>query len=236
MTPYSPRFALATVAAPLLAMALAACNAQPDAEASQAAATGTVGKAEPDADAQARSKALAIREKAQLDWLRKTLDNSAHAQVYEAALGQSLGRAAHCPSERCIAIGLSRRETRLNFAEGKPSRIPGLPFPSGQFVRDEAGFSGPVRIVPLIDGKAMLVVALSFKGRPSCALDGVMTRDEGTNTWTVASLEEGLPTLVLTPGDENTFSLSYAEAGRRPRQKDYCTPGTSIDGKYRLAG
>lgn len=234
MTPPALRFAPAFLAAPVLAIGLVACNAQPDARAEASASASA--KATPDAAALARSEALAQREQAQLAWLKKTLDVPAHAQVYEAAVGQSRGRAAHCPTQRCIETGLRRRETRLNFAEGKPARIPGLPFPSGQFSRDEAGFSGPVRIVPLIDGKAMLVIALSFKGRPSCTMDGVMTRDDGTNTWTVTSLDEGLPTMVLTPGDEKTFSLSYAEAGHQPYQVDYCTQGTSIDGKYRLAG
>ncbi len=223
------RFArlLATLAAPLLG--LSACEKAPDTQ-------SPAPKIEPSAEAKARSAALATREDAQLDWLKKTLDVPVHAEVYKAAVEQARTRAAHCPNEKCIETGLRRRQTRLDFAEGKPSRIPFLPFPNGHFAREEAGYTGTVRIVPLIDGKAMLVVALSFKGRPSCTLDGVMTRDDDKQTWTVASLEEGLPTLVMTPAGKDAFALSYAEAGHAPHEVDYCTTGTSIDGHYTLAG
>lgn len=225
------RFALipALLAPPLLG--LSACDAEPDTPAQAA----PMAKATPDAAAAAQAKMLAGREQGQLDWLKKTLDTPSHAQVYQAAIEQARGRAAHCPDARCITRALKRRETRLDFAEGKPARIPFLPFPTGQFARGESGYSGPVRIVPLIDGKAMLVISLSYKGRPSCTLDGVMSRDDDKQTWTVASLEEGLPMLVFTPSGNDAFELSYAEAGHQPSTVDYCTLGTSIDGRYTLA-
>lgn len=228
VTTVSRRFALllATLAG------LSACDKAPDAQAGASPAP----KIEPSTEAKARSAALTAREDAQLDWLKKTLDVPVHAEVYKAAVEQARTRAAHCPNEKCIETGLRRRQTRLDFAEGKPARIPFLPFPNGQFARAEEGYTGTVRIVPLIDGKAMLVVALSFKGRPSCTLDGVMTRDDDKQTWTVASLEEGLPTLVMTPAGKDAFALSYAEAGHAPHEVDYCTTGTSIDGHYTLAG
>lgn len=225
--------------APLLALPcmaliapLAACNPQPD----PAVHDGASLKAEPTAEAKARSAALATREKTQLAWLEKTLKTAAHAEVYKAALDQSLGRAAHCRSQRCIETGLRRREARLNFADGKATPIPRMPFPSGRFARKEAGYQGPVRIIPLIDGKAMLVVSLTVGGRPACALDGVMTRDENAETWTVTSLQQKMPRLVLTPGDERTFDLSYAFSPRRPGAPDYCAGSAKIDGTYTLEG
>ncbi|WP_285020980.1 hypothetical protein [Novosphingobium sp. fls2-241-R2A-195] len=231
MTMLPRRFALTLVslAAPLLA--LTACNPESDAGVEPPPAA----KIDPSPQAKTKAAELAKREDAQLAWLKTTLDKPEHAQVYSAAIGQARGRAEHCQDQHCINRALKRRESRLNFAEGKHARIPFLPFPSGQFARGEAGYSGPVRIVPLIDGKAMLVISLAFKGRRSCTLDGVMSRDDDKQTWTVASLEEGLPMLVFTPSGKDAFQLSYAEAGHQPHTDDYCTAGTSIDGRYTLA-
>lgn len=233
MLSHRPARIFSLLAAPL--MALSACSPDPVAQASSSPSS----RAEPSAAAKAQSAALAKREDALLGWLKQTLDKPTHADVYSAAIGQARGRAAHCPTQQCITRALRRREHRLNFAEGnagdeRRARIPFLPFPHGRFTRAEAGYTGPVRIVPLIDGKAMLVIALSFKGRPSCTLDGVMHRDENKQTWTVSSLEEGLPMLVFTPTGKDSFELSYAEAGHQPHSVDYCTTGTGIDGRYTL--
>ncbi|WP_159977851.1 MULTISPECIES: hypothetical protein [unclassified Novosphingobium] len=214
--------------APMLMVlaALTGCEAEPDANAAAAAPQRSRGD----------DAALVVREKAQTEWLKRTLETPGHAAVYEAALEQARGRADHCSTDRCRSVGQQRRDSRLDFAEGQAATVDNLPFESGQFARMETGFTGPVRIVPLIDGRAMLVVSLSFKGKPACALDGVMTKDDNGTNWTVSSLEEGLPTLVLKPRGDKAFDLAYADAGHQPNNTDYCGAGTAIDGRYTIAG
>lgn len=226
------RFPIASrlVLAALAPVVLAGCEAQPETSARAA------GMATTDPAIQARDAALTQREEAQLDWLKKTLEAPAHAEVYKAALEQARGRATHCSGDDCRRRALDRREARLDFADGKGAMRGAMPFGSGRFARAEGGYAGPVRIVPLMDGKAMLVVALTFKGRPACALDGVMMRDDGdAETWTVTSLDQDLPRLVLTPDGTDSFALSYADPGHQPYDTDYCGVGTSIDGRYAVA-
>lgn len=195
----------------------------------------------PTAKAPERSRgndaALIVRENAQIDWLKKTLAEPAHVEVYEAALEQARGRADHCPSDRCREIGQSRRDARLDFAEGQIASVDELPFDSGQFARSQAGYSGPIRILPLIDGRAMMVVSLSLGGKPACALDGVMTKDDKGETWTVASLDEGMPMLVLTPVGKTAFDIAYAYPKRQRAKNAYCVnKGASIEGRYAIPG
>ncbi|MFC3213128.1 hypothetical protein [Novosphingobium panipatense] len=212
--------------------ALAGCGTGPDASEPSGAAKEVSRPAAP--ELVAREADLRKREQAQLDWLKKTLDKPAHAAVYEAALQQARGRAGHCPDDRCHARALNRREARLDYADGKNSRMPNLPFGAGRFMRE--GYAGPVRLIPLIDGQAMLLVSLSAKGRPACALDGVIRRDDEKDSWTVTSLEEGEPMLVLKPAGKSAFDLSYTDPAQRRSTNPYCTGGASIEGRYTREG
>ncbi|SOB78713.1 hypothetical protein SAMN06297144_0177 [Sphingomonas guangdongensis] len=98
---------------------------------------------------------------------------------------------------------------------------------AGTFRRVEAGYGGAARISRR--GTALrLRIALSFKRRPTCDLDGVLLASpEG---YTVRSGDG--PVLILRPAG-NGFDLAYVDPAHRPWQVDYCLLGTGIDGHYR---
>lgn len=102
--------------------------------------------------------------------------------------------------------------------------------PAGEFRRDEAGYGGSARITGNGDARR-LVVALSFKGRPSCDLDGALT--PASDGYTVRTSDG--PALTLRPTGASGFDLSYSDPAHQPYQVDYCTLGTSIDGHYSAA-
>lgn len=166
-----------------------------------------------------------------LAWLREQAQEPGLAERYEQSIKARIERASLCQTDQCRTAAQTDRAAAAAFAAGRPARVEGLPFSGGVFVRKEADFSGPVRIVPLDGGSALLVIALSFKDRPSCDLQGVMTpTNEGS--WRVKSLTPELPDMVVTANGPDALSLSYADAGHEPWQTDYCTTGVSIDGDY----
>lgn len=178
-----------------------------------------------DQDTAARDEATALA------WLREQAQEPGLADRYEQSIKARVDRISLCQTDQCRTEAQADRTAAAAFAAGRPARVEGLPFSGGVFARKESDFSGPVRIVPLDGGSALLVIALSFKDRPSCDLQGVMTpRDEGG--WRVKSLTPELPDMVVTASGPDALSLAYADAGHEPWQTDYCTTGVSIDGDY----
>jgi len=164
-------------------------------------------------------------------WLRDKAQQPGLVERYDEALEAWTEKASACQIDQCRTTVQADRSAAAAFAAGRAARVQGLPFSGGVFGREEADFSGQLRIVPLTEGEAIVVIGLSFKDRPSCDLQGVMTpRQQGG--WTVRSLETGLPEMVLTAKGADALSLSYAEAGHQPWQVDYCSTGVSIDGDY----
>lgn len=166
-----------------------------------------------------------------LAWLRERAQEPGLTDRYEQSIKARIERLSLCQTDQCRTAVQADRTAAAAFAAGRPARVEGLPFSGGVFARKEPEFSGPVRIVPLDGASALLVIALSFKDRPSCDLQGVMTpRDEGG--WRVESLTPELPDMVVTANGPDGMSLAYADAGHEPWQTDYCTTGVSIDGDY----
>lgn len=172
------------------------------------------------------------QEKAVLAWLERNMADKANASMFDAAIGHAIERVEACQTAECRATAIADRRAIVTFAAGKSARVAGLPFASGDFSRAEQGYSGVARIVPLGNEAALLVVNLSFKGRPVCSLDGTMTK-ASDGSFDVSSLGEKLPALRLVPEGTNSFTLSYADPNHQPYQVDYCSIGTSINGTYR---
>jgi hypothetical protein len=107
------------------------------------------------------------------------------------------------------------------------SAQPGATPPAGTFRRVEAGYGGAARISRR-GTTSRLRIALRFKRRPTCDLDGVLTARPGG--YLVRSGDG--PDLILRPSRDG-FELRYADPAHPPWQVDYCTLGTSIDGHYR---
>lgn len=164
-------------------------------------------------------------------WLRDNAQQPGLVERYDEALKAWNKKASLCQTDQCRETVQADRSAAAAFAAGRAARVQGLPFSGGVFGREEADFSGQMRIVPLTEGEAIIVIGLSFKDRPSCDLQGVMTPRQAGG-WTVRSLEAGLPDMVMTAKGADALSLSYAEAGHQPWQVDYCTTGVSIDGDY----
>lgn len=178
-----------------------------------------------------KAETAAQDEAAALAWLREQPQEPGLAERYEQSIKARIERVSLCQTDQCRTAAQADRAAAAAFAAGRPARVEGLPFSGGVFAREEPDFSGPVRIVPLEDGSALLVIGLSFKDRPSCDLQGVMTpRNEGG--WRVKSLTPELPDMVVTANGPDALSLAYADAGHEPWQTDYCTTGVSIDGEY----
>ncbi|WP_428155398.1 hypothetical protein [Brevundimonas sp.] len=176
-------------------------------------------------DTAARDEATALA------WLREQAQEPGLAERYEQSIKARIERVSVCQTDQCRTAAQADRTAAATFAAGRPARVEGLPFSGGLFARKEPDFSGPVRIVPLDGGSALLVIGLSFKDRPSCDFQGVMTpRDEGG--WRVKPLTPELPDMVVTANGPDALSLAYADAGHEPWQTDYCTTGVSIDGDY----
>lgn len=207
---------------------LSACSTQPqDATPQDTQDSGQL------APATGPDRPTALREQAMLDWLRTTLPNPSHAAVYQAAVEQARGRALYCDTETCSSRFLASRQSRLDFADGKPNTIRFLPFDNGVFTPTVSGYAGIVRIIPLIDRKAMLVISLRQDGQAACALDGVMNLEDD-DTWTVTSLDQSMPIMVITPVDGQHFDLTFAENSERSLNSAYCTNGKKIDGRYAI--
>jgi len=173
-------------------------------------------------------------EAATLAWLGEHMEDRDNASMYDAAVGHAIERIEACGNAACRRDAIADRRAAAAFATGRPARVAGLPFTHGRFARAEAGYTGPIRIVPLDPGSALLVINLSFKGRPVCTLDAVLTPGAG-GSFRVAPLATALPELVLIPRDPDDFALTYADPSHRPSDVDHCTIGTSIDGRYTLS-
>lgn len=175
---------------------------------------------------------VAVRDEATaLAWLREQTQEPGLAERYEQSIKARIERVSLCQTDQCRTAAQADRAAAAAFAAGRPARVEGLPFSGGVLARKEPDFSGPLRILPLDGGSALLVIALSFKDRPSCDLQGVMTpRDEGG--WRVKSLTPELPDMVVTANGPDALSLAYADPGHEPWETDYCTTGVSIVGDY----
>jgi hypothetical protein len=197
--------------------------------------TAPAGATSPSRTAAATRLAVERDEAAGLSWLRAHVEEPRFADLYATAVRARIKRIADCTSAACRAEARSARAAAAAFAAGRAARVASLPFATGRFNRAEPGFTGSARILPLTEGRAMLVIALSFQGRPSCDLQGVMApRAQGG--WLVSSLVPDLPDMVVTARGADRLALSYADAAHKPWQVDYCTTGVSIDGMYRRQG
>ena len=129
------------------------------------------------------------------------------------------------------AVAAEPRAAAARVTERPSTPASSFPFAGRDFRRDEEGYGGTARIIG--SGDALrLVVALTFKGRPTCDLDGVLRAGAGGFT---VETQDG-PALTLRPTSRSGFQLDYADAGHKPYEADYCVLGTNIDGHYSLAG
>lgn len=134
------------------------------------------------------------------------------------------------PSGEAGAVAAERPSPAPTPGAKVNAPAPAFPFAGRAFRRDETGYGGSARITG--SGEALrLVIALSFRGRPSCDLDGALA---ATPAGYAVQTQDG-PALVLRAVSRTGFDLAYADSGHQPYQVDYCTLGTSIDGHYTLA-
>lgn len=186
----------------------------------------------PPAPAPAVAADPSAREAAVAAWLAREFPlQRDYFALYRRSVDAKIAEIDACRTAACRQRARAARTAAIDFAEGRPARIAGLPFAAGLFQRAEAGFSGVARIIPTGTPKPLLAIALSFRARPSCALAATMTQDN-TGNWTVVPADgEGKP-LTLARDGKAGFVLAYVDPDHQPYDDSYCSVGVGLDGRY----